>query len=123
MLNKRKKSFMLDTGSSYNLISKAALTCSGPAPAHETFFPDMVLNTFTGTLKGELARFDEIRLGGHAERNTCCCILAHEDYFSALAPRMKSDISGVLGYDFLRDKSIGIDFPGRKLLFRADPTD
>jgi hypothetical protein len=115
----RQRCFVLDTGSACSLVSKTVLPAEACHALEELSGHNLVLTSLTGRLASKPFLFDQIILGDYMERYFFCGIPGPENYFSTLSARTKSDIQGVLGHSFFRDKRVGFDFPGRRLLFRA----
>lgn len=100
--------FLLDTGASASVIS--------PKLANELGLSGEPIEALgvMGSPSAQLATLDSLSAGGHTVRNSAVAIADVFEYTSAAAG---VPVDGIIGYSFLKQFLVEIDYPGRRVHF------
>lgn|SRR5262245_35853844 len=103
--------FVLDTGASFSVITPRTAKAVGITPTGES--PTAI--GAGGRIEAGLCRLETFKLGAHLVRNLDVALMSLDEVEKPLGLR----IGGLIGYNFLRQYVVTIDYPAKRLHLTA----
>lgn len=103
-------SFILDTGASVSNISNELAGSLGLVLS-----PGPEITAAAGKIKTSAAKLSEVKIGNDKQENLTVFV---GPYFEMLSKVIGRKIDGVLGYDFMKNYKVTIDYPGGNLYLK-----
>jgi hypothetical protein len=109
----RAVSAILDTGASLTVVSPKLFSALGGAG--RPLLCCQSVTTLDGAAQARLSRVRELRVGTAVVRNQPVLVLDRQPLFDQLSAEVGREVALLLGGSFLRQHSVVLDYPGRRL--------
>ena len=110
-INGNDASMILDTGAGKTIISSDAVRRLGLQEAHET----CVAGGAGGSVELSSVELDLLAIGKARQREMTVMTMDMSD----LSAQLEKKVDGVLGFDFLSNYKITVDYPAQRLSFEG----
>ena len=103
--------FLLDTGASSTVVSPLLareLELSGPS------LEGVAVSVF-GNLQAQPVRLDSLATLGRTQYNLDAAVI---DIFDFIEKGVGARVDGIVGYNFIKDSVVSIDYPARRVVLR-----